>query len=59
MADTPTVKTVAMDPDLHHRVDVYAAQNRLSIKEVVDTAVKLFLPMPETQASKRSARSIR
>ncbi len=44
MADTPTVKTVVMDPDLHFRVDMYATENRITIKEVVDTAVKLFLP---------------
>lgn len=44
MADTPVLKTVAIDPELHQRVDIYAAQNKLTIREVIDTAVKLFLP---------------
>jgi hypothetical protein len=46
MADTPTLKTIAIDADLHYRIDMYATENKLTIREVVDTALKLFLPTP-------------
>lgn len=46
MAAAPTLKTIAIDSELHYRIDMYATENKLTIREVVDTALKLFLPTP-------------
>ena len=52
-----TLKTIAIDAALHRRIDMYAAENCLSIREVVDTAVKLFLPMEKKVKRVREAES--
>ncbi len=50
--ETQANKTVVISEDVHHQVDVYAAINKLSIKEVVETAIKLFLPVPSKERRK-------
>ena len=57
MAEQTTLKTIAIDAALHRRIDMYAAANCLSIREVVDTAVKLFLPMEKKVERVREAES--
>ena len=52
-----TLKTIAIDAALHRRIDMYAAENCISIREVIDTAVKLFLPMEKKAKRVREAES--